>query len=239
MNQIWTTSGTTGESKRVVLSEENIWHGTEGFALGHKAVAEDVFLNVVPPTFSAYLLSRGWERRGAVVINEPFTPGGFLKAVERHRATFTVMVPSMVEAVLDDPGFDPGRLSSLRVLVHGGFPIERELLMRALDSRLPMACSYGLTECGPDVTTFDVDEERAARGTYRMMSVGRPHIFNEVRVENGTLRVRGPNVGRYENELLNLERFDDDGWFDTRDEAEIDAEGYVYITGRSGGGVCG
>ena len=94
---------------------------------------------------------------------------------------------------------------------------------------------YGMTECGPIITYADWRDTRP-------YSTGRAVVNMEVRIGGadpatgvGEIEVRGANVmlGYYKNEQATRETFTPDGWLRTGDLATMDADGYIYIKGRS------
>lgn len=94
---------------------------------------------------------------------------------------------------------------------------------------------YGATECGPIICYSDYK-------TFVKGSCGRAALHQEVRIvspdpENvpGEILTKGPNVllGYYKNEDATRAAIDEDGWFHTGDLGTMDAEGNVFIKGRS------
>ena len=80
-------------------------------------------------------------------ILERFEPGEVLAAIERERATTCLLVPTMLNALLNAPSFGDHDLSSLRLVFYGGGPMPLPVLRRAIET---IGCSftqgYGLTE---------------------------------------------------------------------------------------------
>jgi acyl-CoA synthetase (AMP-forming)/AMP-acid ligase II len=152
-----------------------------------------------------------------------------------------------IVAVLDA---DEVTLPSLRTLAYGGSKVALPLVRKAL-SLLPdvgFVNAYGLTETSSTIAVLTPDDHRAAlastddRAARRLGSVGQPVPGIEVQIrgedgsvlrpgEPGELFVRGEQVsGRYTDIGSVL---DENGWFPTRDVAYLDADGYLFIGGRS------
>jgi long-chain acyl-CoA synthetase len=115
----------------------------------------------------------------------------------------------------------------LRVAVSGGAKLSDEVhqFMRSVDR--PVFDAYGLTEV-PGVS-FNLPSG------YRVGSVGKLLAGTEATIGEGDeLLVRGPQVfkGYYNNPKATAEAIDADGWFHTGDQARVDKDGYVWITGR-------
>ncbi len=94
---------------------------------------------------------------------------------------------------------------------------------------------YGMTECAPIITYAHWDKVKPG-------SCGRAALNMQVKIDSsdpqnipGEILVKGPNVclGYYENEEVTRAAFTDDGWFKTGDLGVMDADGYLYIRGRS------
>lgn len=101
--------------------------------------------------------------------------------------------------------------------------------------KFPFTVGYGMTECSPIITYSHWNETR--RG-----SCGKAVRGCEIKIDSpdpinvpGNILVKGPNVflGYFKNEKATSEAFTEDGWFRTGDVGVIDADGYLYIRGRS------
>jgi long-chain acyl-CoA synthetase len=116
----------------------------------------------------------------------------------------------------------------LRIAVSGGAPKSPNLMHCFIGLGLPLLQGYGLTESSPIVTANKLEDNVPA-------SVGLPLPGVEVRLgAQDELLVRGPNVmlGYWNDEKKTREAIDADGWLHTGDQARIDPDGHVYITGR-------
>jgi len=114
----------------------------------------------------------------------------------------------------------------IRVCGSGSAPLGRQLAEFFNALGLPLVEGYGLTEGGV-VTLNPLDRPRAG-------SVGRPLPGVEARLaEDGELLLRGPTLfsGYYRDPAATAAVLRD-GWLHTGDIAEIDSDGYLYITGR-------
>ena len=112
-------------------------------------------------------------------------------------------------------------LERLRCALIGGGPLPPALLERALDAGVPVAPTYGLTECASQVATMSPGEARERPG-----SAGPPILTTELRIDDdGVICVRGPSVAPGE--------VGEDGWLHTSDLGRLDEEGYLYVLGRA------
>ena len=241
------TSGTTGFPKGVMLSSRNIVNNGE--ALGRQlGYTPDDRLCVCVPLFHCFGCVIGvlgaFTHGAALCPVEWFDPARVLATVERERCTALYGVPTMFLAELEHPEFRSRDLTSLRTGVMAGALCPEPLMRRVMsEMHLPeITIAYGLTESSPGITITPRD----LPVTERSQTVGVVLPELEVRVvdpasgttcatgERGELRVRGYNVmkGYYNNPEATRAAITSDGWLLTGDEASIDADGLVRITGR-------
>lgn len=186
---------------------------------------------------------RVWERMYASILNEvrkrpAFARKLFHSAVQlgkkaaRHRLTGKPLTASMDLAlrVADKLVFSKIRErlgGRIRIAASGAAPLGRDLAEFFAAINMPLAEGYGLTEAG--VISFN-PLHRPKPG-----SIGRVLPRIEVRLAgDGELQVRTPCIfkGYYRDEAATRSVLSEDGWFATGDIADIDKEGYVFITGR-------
>ena len=249
------TGGTTGRSKGVRLTHANILSNAAAFGLGVGARRDQTYLHAAPSFHSADLLATAWLLQGAPQCYLPaFSPAAFFETVGRFGVGAVVTVPTMLIALVSDPSLARADFSTLGTLIYGAAPMAVEWILRVADAfpEVNFCNSYGLTETAPDLTIFDPYEFRAAIGrakrtgerTGPLTSVGKPNVFNEVKVvrpdggeakpgEIGELLARGPNIMKgYWNRPDETAAALGGGWLHTGDVARIDAEGYVYLLDR-------
>lgn len=246
------TSGTTAKPKAAILRHRHLLSyilQTVDFA---SAAEEDLALISVPPYHVAGIgsaLSNIYAGRRMVYLPH-FAPDAWLDLVRREKVTVAMVVPTMLARIVDYLDGAPADVPTLRSLAYGGARIHRAVLESAL------ACfpdtgfvnAYGLTETSSTISLLGPEDHRTAFLTTdpathgRLGSVGRPLPGVEVQIRDvdndilpagrvGELWVRGPQVsGEYAEGGSTL---DSDGWFRTRDLARLDAEGFLFIEGRT------
>ncbi|GAB4434163.1 MAG: long-chain fatty acid--CoA ligase [Anaerolineae bacterium] len=125
-----------------------------------------------------------------------------------------------------------GRLDTV-VIGGAGLAPEVETFMR--EGGLPYLVGYGMSECAPLITASTTQNNRYGSCGYAIRDV-QVEIF-EPNPETGTgeILVKGPNVmqGYFKNEAETRKVFTNDGWLITGDRGYLDADGYLYIKGRS------
>jgi long-chain acyl-CoA synthetase len=246
---IFYTGGTTGRSKGVMLSHGNLM-ATARNLLGEGMLPPATTYLHAAPMFHladasatyALLLSGG-----SSVIIPAFTPEGVMTAIENENVTDVLLVPTMIQMLVDHPALGSYDLSSLKNIAYGASPINEALLDRAM-AALPnvrFTQGYGMTESSALATILHWSEHRGegrARGRHR--SAGRALLGCEVRIvgangkplpfgEVGEIIVRGDNVmiGYWERPEETTGAIVD-GWMHTGDGGWMDEDGFVYVVDR-------
>jgi acyl-CoA synthetase (AMP-forming)/AMP-acid ligase II len=120
---------------------------------------------------------------GTCEIAPMFTPLATLQAVQQHRITHMLLVPTMIQLVTDHAGAGQYDLSSVQVLTYGGSAISEAVLQRAM-KRFPNADfhqAYGMTELSPCATYLNPHDHRGeGRKPDLLRSAGRPSLATEV-----------------------------------------------------------
>ena len=241
------TSGTTGFPKGVMLSSRNIVNNGEALGAGIGLTSADRLCLCVPlfHCFGCVIGVLGAYTHGACLCPiEAFEPRRVLETVHRERCTALYGVPTMFLAELEHADFRTFDLTSLRTGVMAGSLCPEPLMRRVVDEmHMPeVTIAYGLTEASPGITLTP----RTARLDLRCQTVGVVLPELEVKIidpatgaeraagERGELCCRGYNVmkGYYNNAEATAKAIDPEGWLHSGDEASIDADGYVRITGR-------
>ncbi|MGI8493180.1 MAG: AMP-binding protein [Acidimicrobiales bacterium] len=239
------TGGTTGRPKGVVGTYSSMTTMTTIQMAEWEWPAELRFLVCTPlshagAAFFLPTLLRG----GCLVVLPYFEPATVLEAIERHRITATMLVPTMIYSLLDDPDLESRDLSSLETLYYGAAAISPTRLAEGI-SRLGRVFFqfYGQAECPMTISVLGkADHDPSVAG--RLASCGRPVPWLDVALlddagsvvaaeETGEICVRGPLVMRgYLNQPEQTEEAFRDGWLHTGDVARSDDEGYLTIVDR-------
>lgn len=164
---------------------------------------------------------------GCVRLHARFEPGAWIDDVARWRPTTSLLVPATMRALIEHPRWPAADLSPL-AFVNSGSSIVPRALIAAFHARgVPVAQVYGSTETGPVTLVLGPHEAMDHVG-----SVGRPARGVQVRLVDGEVHVRAPNLARGYHGRPDDPAFAE-GWFHTGDLARVDAHGRYEIVGRS------
>jgi acyl-CoA synthetase len=238
------TSGTTGRPK-CVRQTMNIRKYFGPLAAEAAAFGPDeVMFSALPAPYgfglwSAHIVPTQY--RFPTVLTAEFDPVATLRLIQRHRVTVLAAVTSQFIMMLNTPEFGEHDLSSLRVLFTGG---ERVPYHRAVEFEERTGCAvlqfYGSNEAGPiSVTRVADDREKRLRTAGRPIPAMRVRFLDDsgspVEGGPGQVAVNGPGCtpGYFRDEAANQILVREDGWLRTGDIGELDADGYLTVTGRT------
>ena len=249
------TGGTTGLPKGVMQSHANQLANAKhvisvmGFQPGERYVHAAPMFHAadVASTYAAT-----WAGATHLII-PGFEPGRFCDVAEKERMTVTLLVPTMINMLVNHPGVEDRDFSAWRLLAYGASPMPAELQRRAM-ALFPCGFMqlYGMTEACPLLTCCTVDDHRrgmAGEAGYveRLKSAGAPvaGVETEVRREDGVtlcapgepgeVYARGPNImlGYWNRPEETAHALVGNGWYRSGDVAYSDAHGYLYIVDRA------
>ncbi len=244
------TGGTTGLPKGVMLSHDNIMFNTLN-SLGqfYKEGKSWTYLHVAPMFHLADCSTNCSVATIAStnVFIPAFTVDATLNAIQTHGVTTMVLVPTMINMLINSPEVADYDLSSLREILYGASPMPEALLRKAM--MIVPGCEftqgYGMTETSPLITllpsryhTF----EGPLAGKTR--SAGQAALGIELKVVNeeenasligaiGEIVTRGPHVMQgYWNKPEETAFTLRNGWMHTGDAGYLDEDGFLFIVDR-------
>ena len=245
------TSGTTSEPKAAYLRHRHLMAYLLGSVDFGGADSDEAVLVSVPPYHIAgvaNMLSNLFAGRRLVYLRA-FDATTWLRTVSDEAVTHAMVVPTMLARVVETLDGALAGLTSLRSLSYGGSKASARVLEAALRAfpDTGFVNAYGLTETASTVAVLGPDDHRAALASddpvvrRRLSSVGQvlPMVEIEIRDDNdavlpageaGLIYLRGEQIaGEYSSGSV----LDADGWFFTRDRGSVDADGYLFIEGRT------
>jgi acyl-CoA synthetase (AMP-forming)/AMP-acid ligase II len=246
---IFYTGGTTGFPKGVMLSHTNFYVG--GVANAHELnMAEGtVYLHAAPMFHIADLIwfSAVSFMAGTHVIIPMFTPDGTLAAIEKHKPSQVLLVPVMLQLVMQSDKLAQTDVSSLRQIAYGASPITQAVLVNAF-KKFPNSDfiqAFGQTELSPIASVLSADYhvlEGPKAGKLR--SAGRATRVCEIKVVDaniqelprgdvGQIAVKGPTtmLGYWNKPEVTAETIRD-GWLLTGDAGYMDEDGFIFLMDR-------
>jgi acyl-CoA synthetase (AMP-forming)/AMP-acid ligase II len=247
------TSGSTGQPRGVVLSHANVVDTVAFMAEAAQLTRDDVVVSWLPLYHDMGLIGCSftppWSGAPLYLLPPDLkSPRSWLELITRVRATFTVSPDfgyrNCVRNIADTTGLD---LSSLKQALSGAEPV-RVTTIEAFERKfgVPNVITpcYGLAEATLAVAIWPRKTPLRLDSSGRFLSVGRPCRGVSVRILDddmpvaagveGEISVKGPGVmqGYYNNPEATRRVLSPDGWLRTGDLGFVDAEGYLYITGR-------
>ena len=240
------TSGTTGEPKGVMHTHNTLVAANAPLP-ARLGVSRDSVIHMAS-TFAhltgfLYGVRLPTQVGGATAVyQDVWDAGRFVDLVEQHRISYTSAATPFLHDTLSAPGLADRDLSSLTLFCCMGAPIPRAIVREAKTKLPGLTVLGGWGQSEDALVTLgipgDPEEKIVERDGY-------PWPGMEIRTvdfdgtplpagQEGRLQVRGPFlfVGYLHRPELTASSFDGD-WFETGDVAEIDADGYLNITGRT------
>ncbi|HYH07090.1 MAG TPA: AMP-binding protein [Thermoanaerobaculia bacterium] len=226
------TSGTTGASKGAILTHDNFAANAVNLVSCWQITGRDRFLLPLP-LFHMHALGNGlhtWLVSGCRMrLLERFDHRTAVDELRAFAPTLFFGVPTIYVRLLDTPRDDARAIGRrMRLFVSGSAPLPAHVLeqFRALFGHTILE-RYGMTETFMNTSNPYAGERRAG-------TVGFPLPGISVRVEEGELLVRGPNVfaGYWRRAEATAAAFTADGFFRTGDLASVAEDGYITLLGR-------
>jgi long-chain acyl-CoA synthetase len=246
---IFYTSGTTGLPKGAMVSHLNLEMNGYNQFVADGSRSGDINL-VATPVYhmGAVFMAVTYMMLGCTqVILRQFSPRAWLEALQRERATASLLISTMINAVLNEPSLGEFDRSSLRLVFYGGGPMPPAVLERALrEFRCDFTQGYGLTET-LEATFLTPDDHRVGDDPHkraRLASAGREAVGADIRIVDDDGRdVAGGTIGevlvRSRSVIKGYWRAPEetakaikDGWFYTGDLGYLDAERYLFVVDR-------
>ena len=239
------TSGTTARPKTVPLTHANLAASAASVARSLALAPDDCGL-LAMPLFHIHGLVAGLLAPlavgGTVACAGDFNAFRFVDWLDEFRPSWYTAVPTMHQLILARAARHADALARarLRFVRSSSAPLPPVVLERIEAAfRAPMIEAYGMTEASHQMAAQPLPP-----GARKPGSVGRPAGVDLVVLdpdgaelpagERGEIAVRGPGVtaGYEANPEANAAAFTADGWFRTGDEGYLDADGYLFLTGR-------
>ena len=230
------TSGTTGKSKGVMLTQKNLAENVK--AVQYTAEPGSVLLSVLPIHHAFCLVMdwlKGFSLGATVCINDSLLH--MVKNMGIFQPQVMLMVPLMVETIYKklagaDASIPKTMVAGavfggrLHTIFTGGAHLDPYYIEKFAEYGVAVLEGYGMSECSPVISSNTPEDHKAG-------SVGRPLPNVELAFENGEILVRGSSVmkGYYQMPQETADTLKD-GWLHTGDKGYLDEDGFLFINGR-------
>lgn len=237
------TSGTTGGTKGVLLSHDNVRFAEETFNRELGLTEEDIMFMPAPlhhATGFHHAIIAPMLYGGKVVLQQKYQCRAAIELMNREQVTYSMGATPFIYDILRELDANGGGIPTLKFYLCGGAPVPGYLIQRADRYGILLCEVYGSTESVPHVFVRP-EEALEKNGT----SSGRPVAGMEVRVVDedgrdvpcgtpGEEWSRGPAVfaGYLKSRDITDGVLDDDGWFHSGDLCVMDEAGNIRIIGR-------
>lgn len=230
------TSGTTGKSKGVMLTQNNL--ATNVISVNYTSDPGTVMLSVLPIHHAFCLVMdwlKGFSLGATICINDSLLH--MVKNMGVFKPDVILMVPMMIETIYKrlaaaDPAIPKQALAAnvfggnLKIIFSGGAHLDPYYIDKFAEYGVDIYEGYGMSECSPVISNN-------MPGDCKPGSIGRPLSNAEISFENGEILVKGSSVmkGYYKMPEETAETLKD-GWLHTGDKGYLDEDGFLFINGR-------
>jgi long-chain acyl-CoA synthetase len=241
------TSGTTGASKGVVLTHNNLSKQVQQLSSWFQFLktGEECIIGALPffhifglSTVLNYAISNAWT---IILLPKPH-PNLIYDAINRYHVSIVPLVPAMYKALLDCYMLDLSKIDSVKLYISGSEALHIETLKAFVkQTGHTIVEGYGLTEASPVTHIMPPNYKKRKLG-----SIGIPLPDTQCRIvdletgesdvpfgEPGELIIKGPQImAGYLNRPMESSCTIKDGWIYTQDIATMDQDGFFYIIDR-------
>lgn len=230
------TSGTTGKSKGVMLTQRNLADNVTSVDIWGEPGTK---MMSVLPIHHAFCLVMDWLKGFSLgttlCVNDSMLH--LVRNMSIYQPDIILMVPMMIETIYKRlvatdqtvPKLTVAKAvfgENLKTIYTGGAHLDPFYIEQFAEYGVDILEGYGMSECSPVISTNTTDNHKAG-------SIGRPLANVEISFQDGEILVRGSSVmkGYYKMPNETAETLKD-GWLHTGDKGYIDEDGYLFINGR-------
>lgn len=230
------TSGTTGKSKGVMLTQSNLAENV--ISVDYTSDPGTILLSVLPIHHAFCLVMdwlKGFSLGTTICINDSLLH--MVRNMGMFKPEVMLMVPMMIETIYKrlasvDASIPKKAVAdqvfggNLKIIFTGGAHLDPYYIDRFAEYGVEVLEGYGMSECSPVISNNTVAVHKAG-------SIGKPLPNAEITFENGEILVRGSSVmkGYYKMPEETAETLRD-GWLHTGDKGYMDEDGFLFINGR-------
>lgn len=238
------TSGSTGRPKRVPIRHRNITASTANIVAHYGLTPQDVSLCVMPLFHVHGLVASTLatlQSGGTVAIPNKFNPLSFWRTVRDSGATWYSAVPTIHNLLLSRATERPAGCEGLRFIRSCSAALPPEMMAKMEEMfGAPVLEAYGMTEASHQMSSNPqppLVRKPGSVGPGTGVKIGildeAGNVLATATGERGEVSIQGPNVvSEYENNPEATAKSFTHGWFRTGDQGFLDADGYLFLTGR-------
>ncbi len=230
------TSGTTGKSKGVMLTQDNL--AANVLSVDYTTEPGSILLSVLPIHHAFCLVMdwlKGFSLGTTICINDSLLH--MVKNMGVFKPQVMLMVPMMIETIYKrlasvDPAIPKKAVAdnvfggNLKIIFTGGAHLDPYYIGEFAEYGVEVLEGYGMSECSPVISSNTPETHKAG-------SIGKSLPNAEIKFENGEILVKGSSVmkGYYQMPEETAETLKD-GWLHTGDKGYMDEDGFLFINGR-------
>lgn len=243
------TGGTTGRSKGVMLSHHNLLYNVLQYVPMFPLGSDETYLHAAPMFHIADGVSSFTHATlGSRHVFIPrYEPELTMQTIQKFGITTTLLVPTMINMLVNHPKIGDYDLSSLVRVLYGASPMPEAVINRAIEvmPHTNFSQAYGQTETSPILTILESSYHTTDPPLpEKLKSAGRPVLGVELRIfDEDDHEVSRGNVGQIcvkgENIMLGYRGMPEataealrGGWLHTGDSGYMDEDGFVFIVDR-------
>jgi fatty-acyl-CoA synthase len=244
-SQIQYTSGTTGKPKGAVLHHLGVVNASRFVTRGAGVEDGAVWVSAMPMFHIGGSLTEigTFAHRGTYIVVPAFDPGLMLELFETYRATTSLLVPTMLHAMLEHPDSRTRDVSALTTVMSGASFVPARLVEQTKER---FGCRFSIVFGQTELHGVICQTKLTDSAEDQSLTIGSPLPHVEVKIidpasgdvlpigESGEICARGyQTMLRYHNmPEQSAATMQDDGWLHSGDLGSMDGRGYLKITGR-------
>ncbi|MDQ2743939.1 MAG: AMP-binding protein [Chloroflexota bacterium] len=238
------SSGTTGASKGVMLTQRNLVCNALQFVDATASTAGDTLLIFLPlyHIYGVSLMATAAASGARQVLLDRFHLEEVVSLIARQQITELYVVPPVMLALANAPGLRPEQFRSVRFIMSAAAPLSSEVAKRVSERlEVPVIQAYGMTETSPLTHMVPVERSSELLGSVGVVAADTHCRIVDIETgerelpvgEVGEVVVRGPQVmAGYWNAPEETAQTLRHGWIHTGDIGRVDAEGALSIVDR-------
>ncbi|MDP6832225.1 MAG: AMP-binding protein [Alphaproteobacteria bacterium] len=243
VNEVIYTSGTTGQPKGVMHTANSTLSHLSTWIDHHRLNGDDKVFMASPlahQTGFLYAILMPVMLGIEVVLLDRWDAPVGVELIQKHGASFSMGATPFLSDIVEMPNVADFDISTLRTFVCAGAPVPPALVQKQAENfTFKVLSGWGMTECACSTICHpeDADEKVWTSDGYPLphteVIVKRPDGSIADPGEEGLLKVRGQPMFVGYLKKPEMHGTDEDGWFDTGDQAFVHPDGYIRITGRA------